>query len=407
MRLSTSTIYDLGVAGINNQMNALVQTQQQISTGKRLLTAADDPVAAAQALDLTTTIAENDRFASNRTAATNSLGLVDTTLTSVTSLLQSVKSTVTQAGDASLDDSQRGALATQLQGDLDQMMGLANTTDSAGQYLFAGSSSSSAPFVKDSTGAVQYTGDQTVRNIQISPTRQAAATDSGDDIFQRIQTGNGVFTASAAATNTGGAVVGAASVTTPSALTGHDYSVTFSVTATGTTYSVTDNTTPNSALPTNVPYTSGSGIAFDGLQFQVSGNPADGDQVEVKPAATQSLFQTMSNIISALKQPVSGTSGTGGTRLANTLSSEGQNLDNALTNISRVHAQVGSTMNEIDGLNSLGQSTDLQNQTTLSSLQDVDYAKAASNFSLEQVALQAAQKTFTTTEGLSLFNFIQ
>jgi len=407
MRLSTSTIYDLGVTAINDQQAALVKTQQQISTGRRILAPSDDPIGAAQALDLTQADAANTQYASNRSTAKNSLGLADNALAGVSNALQDVNTLMVEAGNASLDDTQRGYIASELQGKLQDLMGLANSTDGTGQYLFSGSQSSVQPYAQGVAGTVTYSGDQSVRQVQASPTQTIPVSAAGSDIFDRIKTGNGVFTTSAGATNTGTGLITNGNVTLPAQLTGHNYSVAFTVAPTGTTYSVIDNTVANPALPTNVAYASGNTIAFDGLQFQISGDPANGDQFTVAPSGNQSLFQTLNNAITLLQTSTAGPPGTGNTVLANGLAAAGTGIANALDNVLRVRAQFGASLKQLDTLDSIGQDKSLQYKQTLSTLQDVDYAKAASDMARQQVALQAAQKTFVNTEGLSLFNYIQ
>lgn len=183
MRISTSTIYQQGAARISDVQTNLVKTQQQLSTGRRILTPADDPVAAARALDVTQSQSVNAQYATNRQAAVSSLTAVDNTLASVTSVLQDAKTLTVNAGNGSLSNSDRSSLATQLSSDLDQLLGLANTTDGIGNYLFSGYQTGTQPFVKTATGA-QYNGDQGQRQVQVDSSRQMAVSDSGQAIFQ-------------------------------------------------------------------------------------------------------------------------------------------------------------------------------------------------------------------------------
>lgn len=183
MRISTSTIYQQGAARISDVQSSLVKTQQQLSTGRRILTPADDPVAAARALDVTQSQSVNAQYATNRQAAVSSLTTVDNTLASVTSVLQDAKTLTVNAGNGSLSNSDRSSLATQLSSDLDQLLGLANTTDGIGNYLFSGYQTGTQPFVKTATGA-QYNGDQGQRQVQVDSSRQMAVSDSGQAIFQ-------------------------------------------------------------------------------------------------------------------------------------------------------------------------------------------------------------------------------
>jgi flagellar hook-associated protein 3 FlgL len=71
-----------------------------------------------------------------------------------------------------------------------------------------------------------------------------------------------------------------------------------------------------------------------------------------------------------------------------------------------VQASVGSRMKELDNLDSTGDDLNIQYQTTLGDLQDLDMVKAISLFSQQQQTLQAAQMSFKTMSGLSLFNYI-
>ena len=199
-------------------------------------------------------------------------------------------------------------------------------------------------------------------------------------------------------------------VTDPSALTGHKYSIDFKVTGTGTTavttYTVTDatlgQTVPNPAVP--VPYKAGDAITFDGQQVNIAGVPADQDSFTLAPSAKESLFTTVKNLIGVLRQPGSGDAGQA--RLTNGLNAAHNILDTAYDNVLSVRADVGSRMKELDYLGSAGDDLDIQYATTLSDLQDLDMVKAISTFSQQQVTLQAAQKSFTSISGLSLFNYI-
>ena len=183
MRISTSMIFQQGAAKISDLQSSLVKTQQQLSTGRRILTPADDPVAAARALDVTQSQSVNAQYATNRQTAVSSLTAVDSTLASVTSVLQDVKTQTVYAGNGTLSNSDRSNLATQLSSDLDQLLALANSTDGIGNHLFSGYQTGTQPFVKTATGA-QYNGDQGQRLIQVDSSRQMAVSDSGQAIFQ-------------------------------------------------------------------------------------------------------------------------------------------------------------------------------------------------------------------------------
>jgi flagellar hook-associated protein 3 FlgL len=82
------------------------------------------------------------------------------------------------------------------------------------------------------------------------------------------------------------------------------------------------------------------------------------------------------------------------------------NLDQALDRVLAVRADVGARLQEIDSLDDLGETTGLQHEKTLSDLRDLDYAAAISDFTRQQLVLEAAQKSFTKIAGMSLFDFL-
>jgi flagellar hook-associated protein 3 FlgL len=378
----------------------------QLSTNKRNLTAADDPIAAARALEVTQSQSMNTQFATNRSNANASLSLVDKTLSDVTGQIQDIQALIVTAGNGGYDASNREALATELEGRLTDLIGLANTADGTGGYLFSGYASTTQPFSKTTTGAA-YQGDQGQRTLQVGSSRKMAISETGSAIFESITTGNGKFTTAAATTNTGAGIISPGAVVDSSQLTGHDYALKFSVTGTPavTTYTVTDNTaSPPTDVLANQPYTDGASISFGGMSMDVKGVPADGDSFSVKPSEKQSVFTTITDLIKTLRAPANGSDGKAA--LANGLNTASSNMKNALDNVLTVQASVGSRMKELDNLDSTGDDLNIQYQTTLGDLQDLDMVKAISLFAQQQQTLQAAQMSFKTMSGLSLFNYI-
>jgi flagellar hook-associated protein 3 FlgL len=409
MRISTNTIFEMGGSSISNLQVGLAKTQQQISSGRKILTPADDPVASARALEVSQSDAMNDQFTTNRQNAKSSLSSAENTLAGVTSLLQDAKTLTVSAGNGALTDTERGFMATELRGRYEQLLGLANTTDGTGNYIFSGYQTSTPPFVATASG-VQYQGDQGQQMLQVDISRQMAMSAPGSDVFGNVRTGNGTFVAAAAATNTGSGIVSPGSVVNAAALTGHNYSLNFTVAAGVTTYDVVDltGTLPASPPPVTLSagnsYVSGQAISFDGMQFDISGSPANGDKFTVQPSTSQSVFKTLDDLITTLGKPVNSASSSA--TLAAGLSTANLGIDKALDNVLTTRASVGSRLKEIDALDSVGEDRGLQYKQTLSTLQDLDYAKAITELTQQQTTLDAAQKSFVKTSGLSLFNFL-
>lgn len=190
MRISTNTIYQAGITRISNLQSDQAKLQEQISTGRRISSPSDDPVAAARALEISSAKNANAKFSDTRQTAQLKLNTLESNLTSVTNLLVSTQSTLIGAGNATLSDTERGFIASELKGSLDALIGLANTQDASGNYLYAGFKSSTIPFVANATGAT-YAGDSNQQLLQVDSQRQMAVNATGDNVFQ--SGGNDIF----------------------------------------------------------------------------------------------------------------------------------------------------------------------------------------------------------------------
>jgi len=399
-------IFDTGVGTIQRQTASLLHTQQQISTGRRILTPADDPVAAARALEVSQAQDINAQHRINQNNAKTRLGLVEGQLAAVTGLIQDVQEQAVRAGNGALAPPDLDAIASDLRARFDQLLGVANATDGAGLYLFSGYQGATRPFAGSVESGVAYAGDDGQRNLQVAASRQMPTSESGNDIFMRIRNGNGDFATGFGAGNSGTGLVDGGNVLT--AYNGHSITLTFANGAAGLEYSVTDfdpiTATSSSSGP--FAYQSGSAIQLGGgsISVTISGAPNAGDTFSVQPSTNQSLFDTIASLVQALEGVVSNAAGN--TRLTNQLGQAHTNLAQALDNVLRVRATVGSRLSEMDALASLGEDMNLQYETTLSRLQDVDYAEAISRLTQERNNLEAAQKSFLQVTDLSLFNYI-
>jgi flagellar hook-associated protein 3 FlgL len=403
MRISTLQIYERGVNAIDTQQSALSRTQQQIALGKRIGTPSDDPIGAAQSLTLNQAKDRIAQYASNIDAAKDALAQDDSVLGQVTDLLQSVRTLAINAGNSGLNDKDRASLATEASGRLQELLGLVNLQDGDGRYLFSGFSSNTQPFVTSPSGAVTYNGDQGQRTLDVAPGRTVPIAYNGSAVFEAVRTGNGSFSALAGGANAGTGVIGGATVTNPSVLPGDTYRLQFSVSGGVTTYDVVDTTT-SATVSSGNPFTSGATISVAGMQVSIAGAPAAGDQFTLAPGASQSVFQTLQNLIAALGTPATGAAGS--TRLQNDLNRSVLDIDQALDHILSTRADAGATLRELDALSTGNDDRNLQLDTSLSRLNDLDYNKALSDYARQQLSLDAAQKSFAKVSGLSLFDYL-
>lgn len=406
MRISSQFVFDTAATRMGKLQEQISRTQQQIATNKRMISAADDPIASARALEVGQSQSLNEQYGVNRANARSSLAQVEGALASVTALLQDTQSIVVNARNGTLTAADRRSLATEVEGWLENLLGLANSADGAGGYLFSGFKSTTVPFTKTAAGA-DYHGDSGQRELQVGSTRTMAISDSGAAVFESNLTGNGIFATAPDSGNIargGTGVISSGTVSNAAQLTGHDYTIQFASSAGVTTYTVLDNTTGATVTPSPVAFQPGQLIEFDGMAMKIEGAPADGDRFTATPSERQSVFQTMTELVKALRSDVPGAAGTAA--LSNELRKAGENLASSLDNVLSVRSSAGSRLKELDYLDSAGEDLNVQYSTTLSELQDVDMAKAISDFTQQQITLEAAQKSFKVMSGLSLFNFL-
>jgi flagellar hook-associated protein 3 FlgL len=408
MRISSSQIFQRGIDAIQSQQQSLFKVQQQLSTGKRILTPADDPSGAVQGLQYRTSIAATDQYQRNADLAEQRLRVEEFALDGTTDSLHRIWELTVAGNNGTQTDETRKAIAAEIRERLDELIDLANTRDANGEYIFAGFQSQTQPFVKD-TGGVQYQGDNGQRFLQVSPVRQVPIGDPGDDMFMNIQNGNGTFQFAATQTNAGTSVMELGAVTDGTAWAaglgaGPPYTLEFANDGGSLSYRVLDNTSTEVIAPT--PYESGDvlDLASLGIQVTVKGTPADGDTYTIEPSQNESLFSMVQGIIDTLETPAPDSISRA--RLHNQLTMSLANLDQATRHISETHAALGGRMNNLDTLSNLNADSVLQMEATLSSIEDLDYADAISRFQFQLASLQAAQQTYVQVNRLSLFDYL-
>jgi flagellar hook-associated protein 3 FlgL len=185
MRISTSWAHQAAVNSMLNQQAKLQQTQTQIATGKKLLTPSDDPVAAARVIDLNQNIKITEQYQSNINTAKDRLSMEDSILKNATDVLQRMNELGIQGLNDTNSPSDRVAIAVEMEELNKQLMGLANTKNANGEYMFAGFKSTTRPFSQDASnaGAYAYGGDTNSRAIQIDAARQITDGDPGTNVF--------------------------------------------------------------------------------------------------------------------------------------------------------------------------------------------------------------------------------
>src|SRR5580692_5939191 len=398
MRVTQSLEQTQFLTAIGSLESSINQTQNQMSSGLSFTTAAQNPTAAGSVNNYKQTLAQSQQYGTNATSAQTNLNTEDNALSQIQTQLQALRNLALEANSGTLTNSNRTAIATQAVQIQNSLLALANTTNGNGEFIFAGFAAQTQPFTQTAGGAT-YNGDQGQRQVQIAAGQTVADGDSGDAVFNQIPSGNGTFTAAPLASNTGTGVLGATTLS-PAAGTydGGTYAINF--TAPGT-YEVRDSA---NALVTSGTYTDGDSISFRGVQVTLTGQPAAGDSFSVAPSTDQSLFTTVQNIVSALQ--VGGSTSQATAQLNNAMASGLNNSDQALSSLSNVRASVGARLNSITTQQSVAGSQHVQLQSSISSLQSLDYASAITTLNQQNTTLSAALQAYSLTQNLSLFKYI-
>jgi flagellar hook-associated protein 3 FlgL len=244
MRISTQQYFDTSSSKYQENYAGVVKAQDQTSTGVRVQTASDDPVAAAQLLLLQQQKDMLGQYSGNITTLQNSLTNEESVLSSINTVMQTASGLALQAGNLKLNDDDRKAISSQVGALEDQVLGLLNTKDSSGNYMFSGAKTDTPPYSRNNDGTYTYQGDETPLNLQVSSNLTVAAGDTGKTLLESSSnTGRTQTTLLPPSVNDGTVAISAGLVTSGTAYTksfadGQPYKLTF---ASSTQYSVTDN----------------------------------------------------------------------------------------------------------------------------------------------------------------------
>ncbi|MFO1435234.1 MAG: flagellar hook-associated protein FlgL [Gammaproteobacteria bacterium] len=401
MRIATTQMFQQGVTNILNKQTEVANLQAQISTGKRLLTPSDDPAASAQVLSLDNADRVTEQYQRNADMVTSRLQLEEGAISTGEDIMQRIREIATQGASGQYGDKERSYMATEVRQLLDEMMGVANTRDGNGDYLFAGFKAKTQAFAVDPiTGDVAYYGDQGSRVVNISPTTTVPDGDPGSDVFMEVRNGNGTFVTGANSANTGTGVINVGGVSNSGSYVAHDFRVVFT---SATTYNIVDDTA-GSIVASAQPYTSGGTIAFNGLNVVITGAPASGDDFSIKPSQNQSVFKTLKNLAEALETPLS--SPAQRAQFTTTMYRTIADVDQTQQRFLEIRSAIGARENAIDSQKSFNDDLSVQLKGLRSSLEDADIVKAASDLNLNLTTLQAAQAAFAKMQNLSLFNYL-
>ena len=406
MRISSNQMQQVAINSMLEQQSKLSKVQEQVATGKKISKPSDDPVAASKVVKLNDILKTADQYQSNITAARARLSLEETALADVGNVYHRIRELAIQANNATQTNETRSFVAEEVEQLLEELVALANATDSTGEFLFSGNKGKFKPFARNATGSYDYHGDDGQRMLQIGPKRQIAINDSGSDVFREIRDGNGTFTILESKLNRGSGVAD------PGAVTGQydlgTYAIIFDKKESidpkePMTYSVIDEK-GNVIVPPGQKFNEGNAIEFQGVHTFVKGQPQPGDFFVVRPSFNQDIFTTLGGFVEALR--VGRGTEADFAELNNVVNRVIVSMDVALGKTLEVRANVGARLNALDSQENINESVKVQVRKILSEVEDLDYAQAVSELNLKLTGLQASQKAFTRVQDISLFDYI-
>ena len=398
-RITTAYLFQKTAVDIAQKQFEISQTQNQLSSGRRLNKPSDGPTETARIIDLNQAIEQYDQFQRNSIFANQRLGLEDATLSSVNNNLQRIRELALQSNSGSQTGETREIIKAEVEQRLQELLDYANARDGNGNYLFSGSKNRTQPFTQTASGVV-YNGDQNQLSLRVSSNRSIVASDTGYDIFVNIKNGNGQFVTNSDNGNTGDGLITVGSVIDNTLFQANDFSINFT---SPTTFDVVNNTTATTIL-TAQSYVAEQAINFNGLEVAISGEPQTGDEFLVNASRRQDVFATLHSFINALD--INPANSADQAQLTQALDRTISDIDQALQNILNTRTFIGTRQNSIDTANIENEGAKLELQTTRSQIQDLDYAQAITQLQLQQTTLQAIQGAFAQVRGQSLFNFL-
>lgn len=400
VRISTNQYHQSALNALLDQQSRVSRVQEQIATGRRILSPSDDPSGAARVLELAQGIESIQRYNRNIGLAESRLNIEESVLEEVGNTLTRVRELAVKAKSDSNTPADRRSIATEVRSRLDHLVELANSTDGNGEYLFAGARTDTRPFAT-TDGTVGYQGDQNERRVQVGPGRTIATNHSGYDVFMDIGASYGATADTGNSSDAALAVYRSASTT--DSVDG--YTVSFATGPDGLEYTVTDaggGTVQSGAFTQGEPIE----LADEGVTLAPSGEVQAGDRFDIAatPPGRRSMFAIVDRFADALESAGAGdASGNAFQAAGDRALSE---LDSAMEEVLQVRAQVGGRLNGLESERDANEAAALELKSTRSDIRDLDYASAISELSRRMAGMQAAQKSYAKIQGMSLFNYL-
>lgn len=403
-----------------NANEAIYKTNEELSTGKRIQSAADDPVASIRINNLTNYLEEINQYKKNITTAENNLALEESSVKSSNNILQRIEELAVKAGNtAILSEAEYDAISVEVKNRTDELLSLMNTQDSGGAYIFGGFKSDAPPFSGNFSDGFTYEGDEGSVSIRVDKNTYVDSSDSGKSLFIDVPSSKNTARATVPDTNRSSPAIAISSPTVVDQEAYDDFypedmQITFNedsnITPAGKNFTITERSS-GKVLLADQAYTPGMDITVEGLSFKITGNPVssdtgldNGDQVFIDSSDTQDVLTTIQTFYNAM-QAYDGTSNTR-EALQSAIADTITNISNAQESLNQTLTSIGARNNTLESAKNLHADADLISREVLSDLMDTDYAEATTRLSAQTLVLQATQASFLKIRELNLISQI-
>jgi len=414
IRLGSANTYDTALSNLMNRQSSLSSLQENLTSGKKVVRASDDPTGAAQAERAITRLARIETDQRALESQRNSIAQAESTLGDVIDALQTFRELAVSAGNGSHTTQERSAIALQLTGLRDQVFALANRKDTNGLPLFSALGSALAPFVGPQGLPQDYNFAGQPGQVASNEVAIPYALD-GDRAFMHMPARDGVFNATLTTVAAPAHQIGTTGVvlTDPSLVTGSAYSISITgvdtTTVPGTTtvtYDIAENpvVSPLFAVPAGTisyPSSNTANIAvtaIPGLSVNITGKPAVGDTIALDPRP--SVFSVLDDAIRGIGSAVDGNAATQAVGQAL------HNVDIGMSRISSSRGQAGDLLNRADRISANQEKRSIQVEGDRLRAEDLDMVKGVSDFQNQQTGYQAALQSYAQVQKLTLFNYL-
>ena len=420
MRIASFQFIQRNLDNISARSSEANRQLGQMSSGKRVEYASDDPVAANGILNYKQELRKIDQYQNNINLAENRLRREETGLTSGENITQQIKEIMLGANNPAITQNERDAYKSQLQSHIDEMLDIANTQDEFGQAIFGGFQTDNDPFTRQPDGSVSYSGDSGQREMMVGDSVKVAINHDGDLVFGGVPNPRGDFTASydlVADHREDQVRVESANIVDRANFSDQErYTVEFvgvipaDPESEEVFYQIKDES-GNVMLPAptdpQLPYKPGDKIEVDGLEIVVKGEAKIGDKIELNSTVQDGTGQDDRGVFDILNRAKEwlesdGHTPSGQSEMIEIL----DELDAMGGHFTQVRADTGNRMQRLDNQKETHADMTLTLEKLRGGMEDLDYAKATGEFSQTMVALQATQTMFGKVQNMSLFNYI-